>query len=470
MMIFINPDLSVPLYMQIYQEIKNKILSGELPSGYRLPSTRLLAATLAVARNTVESAYLQLTVEGYLVSRPGSGYIVQEILDLNVLSNSEPRQRDGNTDALNSNDDKQTFPYDFKYGHLNPDDFPMTLWKKLLIRALHELTADRLTMYGDPKGEQGLRDVISSYLKKSRGVLCEPDQIIVFAGTAYGLSVLSQLLKVHFQDIALEDPGYPIAREVFKQSGFKITAIDVEKDGLNISQLENSSARIVYVTPSHQFPCGVIMPIQKRYQLLNWAEKRDGIIIEDDYDSELRYKSRPIPSIASVEPNANVVYLGTLSKVLSPSLRISYIVLPKTLMTLYDSMYGLYPCSVSVIEQKALEIFMDSDQWESHLRKICASNKKRHDILIQAVAEILGDRVNILGENAGLHILLESTKEISEQDMMERAKQKGVLVYPVSPLWINRKNYSNNMVLLGFGDISETDIRNGIKQIRQAWD
>ena len=194
-MIFIDSRLNIPLYVQIYQEIKNKILSGELSSGYRLPSTRSLATTLAVARNTVESAYLQLVVEGYLVGKPGSGYIVQEIFDLNVMSNDEFQQQKKSADVPESNREEPIFPYNFKYGHLNPCEFPINLWKKLLSSALSELTSAKLTMYGDRKGEQGLRSVISSYLKKSRGVLCDPEQIIIFAGTAYGLSVLKPAFK-----------------------------------------------------------------------------------------------------------------------------------------------------------------------------------------------------------------------------------------------------------------------------------
>nr|WP_068963407.1 PLP-dependent aminotransferase family protein [Desulfosporosinus sp. BG] len=469
-MILLNPNSNTPLYMQIYQEIKNKILIGDLSPGYRLPSTRLLASTLAVARNTIENAYLQLTVEGYLESKPGSGYTVQKIFDLNVTNSFKPQAKCDNVTILNSNYDKSLFPYDFEYGHLNPDDFPMAIWKKLLIKALNDLTADRLSMYGEKKGEPGLRNIISDYLRKSRGLSCDPDQIVIIAGTAYGLLILSQLLKNHSESIALEDPGYHIVQEVFRQSGFKIAAIDIEDDGLNLTQLENSPARIVYVTPSHQFPSGAVMPIQKRYQLLNWAKKNDGIIIEDDYDSELRYNSRPIPSVASIESNGHVVYMGTLSKVLSPSLRISYIVLPSKLVPLYDSLFSSYPSPVSVTEQKALEMFMNSNQWENHLRRICALNKKRHDLLVQSVREILEDRVIIHGENAGLHIVLESRKGLSERDMIERAKQKGVLIYPVSHFWINPANYSGNMVLLGFGNLSESDIVNGVKKLREAWD
>lgn len=472
MLILVDPERKAPLYRQIYQEIKNKILANELSPGCRLPSTRFLANTLAVSRNTVESAYLQLTVEGYLMSRPGSGYIVQEIFDCIASANgNEPQPvNDAAVKERDFHANEQVYRYNFEAGRVNSADFPAALWKKTLNKALAELTANHLTAYGNNKGEPGLRSAIANYLKKYRGVTCDCDQIIVFAGTAQGLFALSRMLKPYYQDFAIEDPGFLIAREIFRQNGYKIVPIPVEKDGLHISQLEDSSSRIVYVTPSHQFPGGAVMSIRKRNQLLNWAERKDGIIIEDDYDSELRYHSKPIPSIGSTGTGANVIYLGTLSKVLSPSLRISYIVLPKRFMPLYDAQYGIYPASVSAIEQKTLELFMDSDKWEGHLRKMCAANKKRHDILVRAVKEILEDRVIIRGENAGLHIVLESAIGLSEQSMIEKAKRKSVLIYPVSPFCFNPGNYSNNMALLGFGNMSEADIVDGIEMLRQGWD
>lgn len=467
-MIILSASSGTPLYMQIYYQIKNEIDSGELPAGYKLPSTRQLATDLSVGRNTVENAYLQLTVEGYLENKPRSGYIVQKIYKLNTVKYNTYTKLN-NTNDSNENANKNNYLYDFQYGSLSPSDFPINLWKKLSNKALNELTIEDFTMYGNKNGVLGLRNEISSYLRRSRGVFCDPAQIIICAGTEQSLSLLSILLKVQFQEIAIEEPGYSVSKEVFEKIGFRIIPIELENDGLNVNELGNSSAKIVYVTPSHQFPNGAVMSISKRHQLLNWANKNNGIIIEDDYDSELRYNSKPIPSISSIDTSSNVIYLGTFSKILSPSLRISYMVLPKRLVHLYNDIYSSHQSSVSVVQQKTLELFMNPENWERHLHKMCASNKKRHDTLIQNIQVKLGDCVIIHGENAGLHVVLESTNGLSEKEMIEKAKQNNVLVYPISRFWYNVKKYSNNMVLLGFGSISESQIIDGISNLSAAW-
>ncbi len=243
----------------------------------------------------------------------------------------------------------------------------------------------------------------------------------------------------------------------------------MEKDGIDLEQLENSSAKIVYITPSHQFPLGSVMPIQKRLKLLSWAIRKDGIIIEDDYDSELRYNSRPIPSIQSISSGKNVVYIGTFSKALSPSLRMNYMVLPQKWLKKYDKLFSRYQTSVPVIEQKIMQQFMNLGHFESHLRKICIANKKKYDVLTHTVKELMGNKVIIHGKNAGLHILLEINNGLGEEELIIKAKNHGVIVYPISIFWMKPEEYSNNMVLLGFGGLLESDITEGIKLLNDAW-
>ncbi|WP_312938602.1 PLP-dependent aminotransferase family protein [Oscillibacter sp.] len=467
-MINLDNNADSPLYMQIYEQIKQEIINGVLPEGSRLPSTRHLSQTLAVGRNTVENAYLQLSSEGYVTSRVGSGFIVQNLNGLTYLTNEDKCNKPIKSSRPESKP-SIVYPHNFQFGLLSAQNFPLNIWRKISSRALSSLTAEDLTTYCDKKGELELRYNLSEYLLKSRGVSCSANQIILCAGLEYALSLLCQLLRNKTTQIALEEPGYIGARNIFTNNGFQLLPVHIENDGLKISELENASAKVVYVTPSHQFPNGIVTSIQKRLLLLDWAKRNDGLIIEDDYDSELRYNSRPIPSIISIAGNENVVYIGTFSKALSPSLRVSYMVLPQKLLDLYHKEFGMYQTPVSLLEQRVIQELISSGYWENHLRKTCVAYKKKHDLLIHLISETMGRIVKIHGKNAGLHILLESSQGLTEREMIERAKEHGVLVHPVSTFWLNPENYSNNMVLLGFGNLSETDIVEGIKKLAQAW-
>lgn len=468
-MIVLDSRSSKPLYMQIYEALKKEIISGHLQEGSKLTSTRNLAETLGVSRNTVESAYLQLCSEGYILSKAGSGFSVEK-LDGAMISklrkqNYKKFEKDKNIQSQIKVDNK----YNFQYGNLSATDFPLRLWKKLSNKCLTSLTAEEIMSYNSNKGELDLQIEIMKYLNKSRGVYCNPEQIVLSSGIGHSLSLLCQLLRSNSNDIAIEDPGYNGARNIFNNNGYNVIPISLEGDGINIEELENSTANIVYVTPSHQFPTGAVMTISKRLKLLDWAARKNGVIIEDDYDSELRYNSRPIPSIQGIDNKELVVYIGTFSKSLSPSLRVGYIVLPESLVSKYDRFFSKYHSSISLFQQNIIQQFMYLGYWESHLRKVCISNKRKHDILISTINEIMGDKVIIHGKNAGLHILLEINNGLSEGELISKAKEYGVIVYPVSTFWIRVNRYTNNMVLLGFGGMSESEIAQGIKLLTNAW-
>jgi GntR family transcriptional regulator/MocR family aminotransferase len=285
----------------------------------------------------------------------------------------------------------------------------------------------------------------------------------------YCLSLLCQLLREDFNQIALEDPGYTGAKDIFINNGYKVKPINLEADGIDINELENSKSRIVYVTPSHQFPTGVVIPIAKRLKLLDWAIRNQGIIIEDDYDSEFKYNSKPIPSIQSIDSNGTVIYIGTFSKALSPSLRINYMVLPNNLLEKYHQNFKMYQSPVPLLEQKIIQQFIKLGHYERHLRKIYLINKRKYNILINAIKEFLGQNVTIHAQNAGLHILLEVNNGLTEKSLIETAKNCSVRIYPVSLFWMQKHKYKDNMVLLGFGAMAEQDIVEGVKLLKKAW-
>lgn len=469
-MIVIDNESNIPLNQQIYEQIKEQIITEQITEGSKLPSTRMLSVTLNVSRNTVESAYQQLSSEGYIVSKPGSGFISQRLDSMEIL---KPAKEDfknimENEKLLQEVNPSSNYKYNFRYGSLNAPDFPLIVWKKLSNKCLSSINAESFTSYKAKRGELDLQIELMEYLSKSRGVCCKREQIIISSGLEYCLSMLCQLLRSNLNEIAIEDPGYTGAREIFINNGYNVIPISLERDGINVKELDSSSAKIVYVTPSHQFPTGSVMPIQKRLQLLDWANRKQGIIIEDDYDSEFRYNSRPIPSLQGIDSRGSVIYIGTFSKSLAPSLRLNYMVLPEALLERYNKLFSRYQAPVPFILQKIVEQFMHLGYWDRHLRKIYLTVKRKHDILIQAIHKYMGDKVVIHGENSGLHILLEFNNGLKEEEIIEKAKKYGVLVAPVSVFWMRPEKYSNNMILIGFGSMRESDIEEGIKTLKDA--
>jgi GntR family transcriptional regulator / MocR family aminotransferase len=467
-MIVINDESNLPLHIQIYEQMKENIVTGQIPEGSKLPSTRKLSITLNVSRNTVENAYQQLCSEGYIASKAGSGFISLKLDSMEVSRPTSESFMKEFEEIVYEEKPNNNYKYNFGYGNLSASDFPLSLWKKISNKCLSSISPENLTSYKASKGELDLRIELMKYLTESRGVSCNPEQVIISSGMEYSLSMLCQLFRGSYDQIALEDPGYRGAKNIIINNGYNVIPISLEKDGINLEELENSSAKIVYVTPSHQFPTGSVMPIQKRLKLLDWAIRKQGIIIEDDYDSEFRYNSRPIPSLQGIDSKGCVVYIGTFSKSLSPSLRLNYMVLPKSLLEIYDKIFNRYQVSVPFIQQKIIQQFMHLGHWDRHLRKISLSSKRKHDVLIHTIHELMGDKVIIHGKNAGLHILLEFNNGLSEVELIERAKNYGVIVSPVSVFWMRPEKYSNNMILLGYGEMPEGEIVEGIRTLKNA--
>lgn len=470
-MITVDKERNIPIYLQIYNQIKEQIISGQLEEGSALLSTRNLARTLQVSRNTVESAYQQLCSEGYISSKACSGYIVQKV-EGNLFYDSSSQRKQSLTEMLKEfHEQGLQVParYNFQYGRLNLENFPLTTWKKMINRVLSSDENGCLCAYNDRLGEADLRVEIMKYLYHSRGVICKPEQIVLCSGTLSCLSLICQLFIADERKIAVEEPCYDSARVLFHNHGFSILPIELEEDGLDVEKLNQFSAKLMYTTPSHQFPTGTAMPINKRLKLIEWAEKNDAYIIEDDYDSELRYNSRPIPSMSSLDHKGRVIYINTFSKSFAPALRMSFMVLPLNLLEKYKLNFSKYNCNVPWLEQKAMCLYMQEGHWERHLRKICLLNKRKHDALVNAVNQYMKDRVKIHGKNAGLHILLEVHNQLSEKELIEKAASVNVTVYPVSNHWMNRENYTNNMVLMGFSGLSETEIAEGVRRLESIW-
>ena len=461
-MFVINANDTTPLYKQLYKQIREHVLSGKLPAHARLPSVRDLAAELSTSRNTVEGAYQELYAEGYIYSRQRSGFFVSA-LDHDTLPSSPRRTPRRETGAGQT---RSGFKYDFHPARLDQASFPAALWRRCFLECLRESSRE-LSQYGDPQGDLVLRCNIQQYLERSRGVICDPERILICSGLQQGLDMVAHLLKQSHGTIAVEDPGYHLPRAVFRNNQFNIVPVPVGPDGMDLGVLKGGSSTIAYVTPSHQLPMGCVMPVANRLNLIEWAQSGGNFVIEDDYDSELRYHGNPIPSLQGLRPEANIIYLGTFSKILSPALRLSYLVLPHSLLAPYRSLYGDYFSTVSFLEQRTLAKFMEQGYWERHVRRMRIVYRKKHDTLLATIGRCFGNRATVVGQGAGLHVVLRLLEENpGESEIIRRAEHAGIALFPFKTTCAGAQPAATHL-LLGFGGMTTAEIEQGIKLLSQ---
>ena len=349
-----------PLYIQLYNYLKNEITTGAMAAGEKLPSLRKLSRDLGISITTTELAYSQLLVEGYVTSRPQSGYYVAQVAGAAPLMEIPEKNK--------MEFEKYTFeesPYRYD---LSCFDFGK--WKKCASRILNDYS-HMLLFESDPQGEAALRFEISKYVYKSRGVIASPDQIVIGAGTQQLTGHLCRIMrKMNIGHVATEDPGYVPVQNIFRDHGFSITKVPVESDGIKIEKLPANIPTAVYVSPSNQFPTGSIMPVGKRYRLLEWAKENNSFILEDDYDSELRYFGKPVPALQGLDRDSRVVYLGSFSSTLFPAVKISYMVLPKEMTPIFHAIKSDYTQTCSKTEQLTLALFMEEGFYYTNIRKL----------------------------------------------------------------------------------------------------
>lgn len=456
----LDSNMDLPLYEQIYLHIKKDIKEGRLIKDMRLPSSRKLSESLKVSRSTVDNAYMQLVAEGYVNAVPCKGYFVSDISLLIDTVNNELL----NTNNIIKNENKTT-TIDFDTAGIDLSSFPFSTWRRITKNVLSADNSD-LFRLGDAKGDKSFRESIRRYLYEARGVETSVEQIIVGAGNDYLLMLLCNIFGK--MNIAVENPAYDKAGRVFKSLNNTIIPVDVDDKGINVEELKHTNADVVYVTPSHQFPTGIVMPIKRRLELLKWAADNEKYIIEDDYDSEFRYVGRPIPSLNSVDVNERVIYIGTLSRCIAPAIRMSYMVLPEKLMKIFDERYTCFSSTVSRIDQMIVKEFIDFGHFERHLNKMRHIYKMKHDILIETLKK-METKVEISGENSGVHIALKIINGMSESELIDRAGKENVIVYPISKYILKDTNKFENTVLLGFGGLDENQIREGVMKLDKAW-
>lgn len=487
MTIQLQTDSGKCLYEQIYEHIRQEIREGKLFAGERLPSTRSLAEYLQVSRSTVEYAYDQLLSEGYIEAKPYRGYFVCPLEDILQLEDGLKRNAgDDNRNGMNVMEQSaadgerlrehsggagrvKKYSYDFSPNGIDMSGFPFGVWKRITRNILNDGNSE-LFSQGEPQGDYDLRLTISRYLHSSRGVNCTPEQIIVGAGNDYLLMLLEKILGRHVR-IAMENPTYKRAYRIFQSFDYRIVTVDTDQYGMQVSRLSKEDVSAAYVMPSHQFPTGAVMPIGRRTELLRWANKgKERYLIEDDYDSEFRYRGKPIPSLQSSDENGKVIYIGTFSKAIAPAIRVSYMVLPETLLSRYLRDCYFYSCTVSRIDQRILNEFIKDGYFERHLNKMRKIYRTKHDLLLECLAPV-STKFIISGEDAGLHLLLTAKGEVTEEELIRAAAEKGVKVYGISDSMVEAASGKSvsGTILLGFGGLSAGEICEGAELLKDAW-
>lgn len=451
-----------PLYHQLYEYIKEEIRSDRIEFNTKLPSKRKLSAYLNISQNTIQAAYDQLIEEGYIVAVPKKGFFVSpldNILNLDLKSRGKYIENEFESEQL---------VYDFSYHGVDHDSFPFTIWRRLTKEAINEYDKDLLKP-GSSQGRRDLRVSIAKYLRHSRGVNCSPEQIVISSGTESLFQILIQLLGQEYV-YGIENPGYEKLNLLFKSNNAKFKTIDIDMKGMKMEEIEKSGADILCITPAHQFPSGEIMPITRRIKILNWAyERKSRYIIEDDYDSEFKYSGKPIPALFGLDTYDKVIYMGSLSKSLSPSIRVSYMVLPELLLNQYREKLSFIVCPVPTIDQKVLQRFIEDGHFERHINRMRNIYKRKREVLVGELIELKG-RIDVLGADAGLHLLLRVNNGMSEEDLVDKAKKVGVGVYGISNYYYNKNSMDKSAtVLLGYAGMKDEEIRQAISKLTKIW-
>ena len=466
LMIPLDTKSLTPLYQQIEEYLKQVIQEGRLVAGMRLPSSRALSANLLVSRSTIETAYDQLVAEGYIEPVAYKGYYVCEIEGIYFQKAEYTKQNNPEKTEIKQRRKLQKYRYDFALNGIAPESFPTHTWKQLAKQVLSDST-EEIFAQGNPYGEDSFREAIAEYLYHARGVKCEKSQILVGAGNDYLLMVLATLFECN-KKVAMENPTYLSAWYDLKHTGCSVCTVKSDEMGICIEELEKTGADVVYVMPSHQFPMGTVMPLKRRMELLRWADENQTYIIEDDYDSEFRYKGKPIPALQGFDKNERVIYIGTFSKSIAPSIRISYMALPKKLMRYYQSRYP-FAVTISKVDQKIVELFLRNGHYERHLNRMRRLYKSKHDWILRWVKEEMSEICSCFGEHAGIHLLLRFHNGISEDEAVERAKSAGIRVYGLSEFFVQEKKETEAVVLIGYATLTEEEIKEALQILSRIW-
>lgn len=446
----------IPIKRQIYQTLRDQILNGRLKAGEVLPSTRELAERLNVSRNTVCEAYDMLITEGFVLSRQGAPTRVAEGLCINRQPEFVPNIQEKS---------ETRYRADFRTGRPDLRHIPRHLWKQMMHKALEEMPLEQLG-YGSPQGILKLRREISAWLFRSKGLNVDAGDIFITSGATHALYIIAKLLAVHDKKIAMEDPCNRGMLQTLLNAGCEVEPIPVDEKGIQVEYLDGIPAGAVYVTPSHQFPLGGILPAGRRAELIRFAGENGIYLIEDDYDSEFRYLGEPIVPLYAMEPR-RVIYVGTFSKALFPAIRIGYVILPKQLQPKWRGLRTHLDVQNTPFEQVALAEFMRTRKFDRHLRNMRKLYGERRTILLQALKTSFGDTWRAWGDSAGLHLSVEFKTLRFDDLFIKKCKECGIRITSVEYHSIRKGRHLNKLVL-GYGHLEPTEIQEGVSLLRSV--
>lgn len=486
-------DQNGPLYAQLFHALRRSILDGRLGAGQRLPSTRALARDTKLSRNTVLQAYEMLVDEGYAATRGGAGtYVAAQPPEATarVALGERPERRDAERPlrdprlsghamrllhAWGSSRPSWRFErprlrYDFRYGEPRYEDFPLPTWSRLLEASARSISRNDLG-YGDGAGHPRLRTALAGYLTRSRGVVCVPEDIIVVYGTQQAIDLAVRVAVDPGDRVAIEEPGYRGFQLALEAVGAVRVAIPVDEHGLDVDALEHEAdLSLVCLTPSHQFPTGAIMPVERRLRLLEWADRADALVLEDDYDSEFNFEGPPVASLQGLDHTGRVVYTGTLSKVMFPALRLGFVVPPRELHAPILAAKVMADAGCAGIEQRAMAAFIEEGHFDAHLRRSRTRSARRREVLLDALHASLGARARVTGAHAGLHVMLwlSGRPAADDRSICHRARDVDVGVYPARTFFMRPPDEA--VLLLGYGALDEDSIREGVRRLASVLD
>ena len=473
---------------RLYATLQRAITAGDLRSGARVPSTRTLARDLGVSRKAVSRAFERLSAEGYVETRVGAGtFVCVSLPDGEVAPKARPRRVAPEHAPSHLSQHAQrvlaqapwpppgarwpgSLPYDFHYGTPAIFDFPHATWARLVAARARRLSLPDVR-YGRTLGHRPLRVAIADHLRRSRGLDATPDQVVVVNGSQHGLDLLVRLLIDPGDHVGVEEPGYQAARQAMVAAGARIIPIPVDQQGLDVARLPRGQrVRLMYVTPSHQFPLGGVLPVERRVELLRWAAEAEAFIVEDDYDSEFRYDGRAVEAVQALDRSGRVLYVGTFSKVLFPSIRIGYLVLPPSLIAPMAALRLLGDYHTATLQQAALADFIADGHFDSHLRRARVRNARKRAALLDALQASFGSRAEVEGENAGVHVVvwLPDLDASRVERFRREAAAVGVGIYSVAPYYVQPPPRAG--LLFGYASLDEREICDGIKLLRRVVD
>lgn len=452
-----------PLYLELYERLKAQIIEGQYQSGDKFPSKRALQQHLSTSNTTIEHAYQYLLDEGYIYSKPRSGYYVSDIESLPILNQSTPTQAFRDTSLTKDTaEEDEDYRYSFNLSEIDTQYFPLKQFRKYA-RDVFETEQSQLLLQGNPKGENTLRQQIARYVFNSRGVSCHTSQVIIGSSTKQLINLLTDLLK-HSKFI-IEDPSYPPIKQVLDQKLIPYKQLEVEEDGICTDHLHETHHDVIYVTPSHQFPTGYVMNLKKRTQLINWArQSEERYIIEDDYDSEFRYFGKPISALQSLDQSGKVIYMSTFSKSLFPSCRVAYMILPERLLAIYESLQYKEVNTVPVHLQYIIAAFMKSGGFDRHVNKMRKLYRSKLTYILEALKPY-ENQLQIHGALTGMHFTLTVTNGRSLSECLQRAEALSLKIIPFQSFDTDE---TETKFILGFGGIPFSELKTHTEALIQA--